>query len=307
MTTTTDYLSSGVTRPLLRYHGGKWKLARWIVSHFPKHRVYVEPFGGAASVLLRKPRSYAEVYNDLDSELVNLFRVARDAGEELCRRIYLTPFARDEFATSYVPSDDPIEQARRTLVRSFMGFGSNAHNKPTGFRANSNRSGTTPARDWLNFPESLRDVVDRLRGVVLENRPALDCIEQHDGLGTLFYLDPPYLAQARDSGTDYRHELSEDDHRALAARIKTLKGMVMVSGYPCALYDDLFADWHVERRHAHADGARVRTECLWISPQTPISLDLFTTFCPECGERLNVGASSGLCGLCLDDIRNGTT
>ena len=84
-------------RPLLRYHGGKWLLAPWIISHFPAHRVYVEPFGGAASVLIRKERSYAEVYNDLDSEVVNLFRVLRAQPDDLVHAIELTPFARDEF------------------------------------------------------------------------------------------------------------------------------------------------------------------------------------------------------------------
>lgn len=134
-------------RPILRYHGGKWLLAEWIISNFPPHRVYVEPFGGAASVLLQKRRTYAEIYNDLDGEVVNLFRVVRDDGLRLRQMLELTPFARDEFKLSYETSDDPIEQARRTVVRSFMGFGSNSHNKLTGFRSNSNRSGTTPAHD----------------------------------------------------------------------------------------------------------------------------------------------------------------
>ena len=136
-------------RPIVRYHGGKWKLAPWIIGHLPPHRVYVEPFGGGASVLLRKPRSYAEVYNDLDGEMVNLFRMARDNGRELLELLRLTPFARDEFAKAYEQASEPIEQARRTVIRAFMGFGSNAHNRPTGFRSNSNRSGTTPARDWM--------------------------------------------------------------------------------------------------------------------------------------------------------------
>src|SRR5690606_6837914 len=97
-------------RPIIRYHGGKWRIAPWIISHFPEHRVYVEPFGGGGSVLLRKPRSYAEVYNDLDGEIVNLFRVARDCGDELIRSVELTPFARDEFMLAYEETEDPIEQ-----------------------------------------------------------------------------------------------------------------------------------------------------------------------------------------------------
>src|SRR5574337_272680 len=94
----------GPKRPLLRYHGGKWKLAPWILRHLPPHRVYVEPFGGGASVLLQKPRSYAEVYNDLDGEVVNLFIMARERGEELAQAIELTPFAREEFELSYRPA-----------------------------------------------------------------------------------------------------------------------------------------------------------------------------------------------------------
>ena len=253
-----------IRRPALRYHGGKWLLAQWIISHFPKHRCYVEPFCGAASVLLQKERSYAEVYNDLDDELVNLFKVIRNDGERLKELLHLTPFSRTDFAESYEASSDIVEQARRTVVRSFLGFGSNSHNQSTGFRANSNRSGTTPARDWRNFPEAMPWMIDRLRGVVIENRDAVTVMQAHDGPETLHYVDPPYVPETRDKGKDYRHELTIEDHRRLATALCELKGSVVLSGYPCALYDELFADWDRVERKALADGARERTEVLWL-------------------------------------------
>ena len=264
-------------RTVLRYHGGKWRLAPWIISHFPAHRVYVEPFGGAASVLLQKPKrqAYAEVYNDLDRQVVNVFRVLRNPSDaaELEGRIRLTPYSRDEFTMSYEPSDDPIEQARRTIARSLMGFGSpstSGHN--TGFRSNSNRTNTTPAHDWANYPNAIRTFVERLQGVVIENRDAIQVIEQHDSTSTLFYADPPYPASTRNRGNPYsakgyRHEMTDDDHRRLAATLHSASGMVVISGYPCDLYDDeLYLTWRRITRSAMADGARERTEVLWISP-----------------------------------------
>lgn len=257
-----------MSRPILRWHGGKWKLAPWIIQRLPKHRVYVEPFGGAASVLLRKPRSYAEVYNDLDGEVVNLFRVARDHGPELLRSLELTPFARDEFVDSYSRADDAVEQARRTVIRSFMGFGSNAHNKATGFRANSNRSGTTPARDWKNYPHALSEIIERLQGVVIENRDAVEVMQAHDGPETVHYVDPPYVIETRDAGQDYRHEMTDADHVALASALRELRGAVILSGYESPMYRDLYAGWRRVSRAALADGARRRVEVLWISPAT---------------------------------------
>jgi DNA adenine methylase len=254
-------------RPILRYHGGKWLLAPWILAHFPEHRVYVEPFGGGASVLLRKARSYGEVYNDLDGEIVNLFAVVRDRGAELVTALEMTPFARDEFRQAYEPSSDPVEQARRTLARSFMGFGSAAASgASTGFRANSNRSGTTPAHDWMNYPENIRAITDRLRGVVIENKDAIEVMLQHDTTETLHYVDPPYMAETRDKGSDYRHEMTTEQHRHMAECLHELAGMVVVSGYACKLYDaDLFSSWLRVERPALADGARPRTEVLWMN------------------------------------------
>jgi DNA adenine methylase len=216
-------------------------------------------------VLLRKERSYSEVYNDLDGEIVNLFRVARDHGEDLIKLLAMTPFAREEFRLSYDVADNPIEQARRTVVRSFMGFGSNSHNRKTGFRSNSDRSGTTPAHDWKNYPIALDKIIDRLRGVVIENRDALDVLKIHDSGKTLHYVDPPYLPETRDPGVDYRYEMSVDDHIKLSVALRSLIGTVIISGYPSELYNNLYHDWIRCDKNALADKARKRIECIWIN------------------------------------------
>ena len=272
-------------RPVLRYHGGKWMLAPWIISHFPKHRCYVEPFGGGGSVLMRKPRTYAEIYNDRWGRVVDVFRVLRDPDQaaELCRRVRLTPFARSEFeeiTEDHLSAEtDVVERVRLTIFRSMAGFGSAATNGAysTGFRANSNRSGTTPAQDWMNYPEYISGFVERLRGVVVENRPAAEVIVQHDGSKTLHYVDPPYLHEARNmnpGNASYAFEMTDDDHAALAHVLHRVRGMVVLSGYPTPLYDeDLYRGWTRITREALADGARKRTEVLWLNEAAKLGLE----------------------------------
>ncbi len=265
---------NGPTRPVLRYHGGKWRLAPWIIGFFPAHRVYVEPFGGAGSVLMRKARSYAEVYNDQWSTVVNVFRVLREptTAARLAEALALTPYAREEFLAAYPDTDDPVENARRTILRSLAGFGSAATNGDyvTGFRANSNRSGTTPAHDWAHYPPHVRTFTERLAGVCIENRSALEVILQHDGPRTLFYVDPPYPHHTRNMARGdaaYAHEMTDEEHRSLAGVLRSVEGMVVLSGYACDLYDvELYADWTRHQRQALADGARDRTEVLWLNP-----------------------------------------
>ncbi len=263
-------------RALLRYHGGKFRLAPWVCRHLPPHRIYVEPFCGAASILLAKPRSYAEVLNDLDDEIVNLFTVLRDpaAAKDLTNALRLTPYARSEFLAAHELTGDPIEDARRLVIRSFMGFGSAACNRKhkTGFRNNTTRTHTTPAVDWRNYPDALPVFVERLRGVVIEHKPAVELIPVFDGPDTLIYVDPPYVLSTRsgirweaESDRMYAHEMSDDDHRALAAVLQGVSGMVVLSGYRCDLYDELFASWRRIDRTAFADGARRRTESLWFN------------------------------------------
>lgn len=264
---------SPVTRPVVRWFGGKWLLAPWIVSHFPAHRVYVEPFGGGGSVLLRKPRAYAEVYNDLDAEIVNLFRVLRDEGQaaRLIELLRLTPFARAEFEASYDAAGEPVEDARRFVVRSFMGHGANAHNPnvSTGFRSYANQNGRHPAKDWMNYPQALASAVERLQGVTVESRDALKVMAAHDAEATLHYVDPPYVWATRarsDRQRSYVHELDDAGHILLLQQLVDLQGMVVLSGYPCDLYDDTLTGWRRIERAALADGARERTEVLWLNP-----------------------------------------
>jgi len=275
-------------RPVLRYHGGKWILAPWIISHFPAHRVYVEPFGGGGSVLMRKPRSYAEVYNDQWDTVVNVFRVLRDPAQatRLAELLRLTPFARAEFEATYDDGDDadPVERARRTIFRSFAGFGSASTNGEyaTGFRANSNRSGTTPAHDWVNYPAHIEQFVERLAGVVIERRDALDVIRQSDGPHTLIYCDPPYPHSTRNmarGNAAYAVEMTDAEHVALAEALHAATGMVVLSGYACDLYDrDLYSGWERREREHRADGARVRTEVLWLNPACSAALADRTLF-----------------------------
>lgn len=255
--------------------------------------------GGGASVLMRKARTYAEVYNDLDHEVVNVFRVLRDEEKalRLRRALELTPFARQEFVEAYRSSAaGDVERARRVIVRSFMGFGSASavddrprgmrtrasthYSPPTGFRPKTARSGTTPAHDWAGYPKQIAAFVDRLRGVVIEERPAVDVISQHDRPDTLHYVDPPYPHETRSAWKRgatrhaYRHEMTEGDHRALASVLRNAVGMVALSGYPCALYDDeLYADWQRHERAHLADGARKRTEVLWLNRSCASALD----------------------------------
>ncbi|EKO3482270.1 DNA adenine methylase [Vibrio fluvialis] len=266
--------------PVLRYHGGKFRLAKWIMSHFPSHRCYVEPFSGAASVLLQKERVHGEVYNDLDSDIFNLFNVLRNEEQahrliELC---HLTPYSRDEFKLAYQKSNDPIERARRTIVRSAMGFGSGAATfHPTGFRCEAKRQHRTSAHVWSSYPDVLKFVCERLQGVNIENRPANDCIRYHDGEETLFYVDPPYMLETRklnSAKSVYQHEMTEADHESLLQCLMSLKGKVVLSGYDSDLYNDYLSSWRKETKSARISagkGTGIRQECLWVSPNCEFS------------------------------------
>ncbi|MCM5556300.1 DNA adenine methylase [Pleomorphomonas sp. JP5] len=259
------------TRPVLRWHGGKWRLAPWIISHFPPHKVYVEPYGGAASVLLQKQPATTEVWNDLDDSVVSLFRVLREQPKELGDLLRLTPFARVEYSTLYEPTDDPLERARRFIARSFMGQSSKGALRKSGFDTRINPDGfASRIRCLRALPEELPLIAQRFGGVIIEQRPALEVLKLYDRRDVLFYVDPPYLS---DREKHYNHEMTCDDHSALLEALCGLAGKVVLSGYPHPAYDRALSDWRRLELAAFTDGARPRTEVLWLNPACCKALD----------------------------------
>jgi len=207
----------------MQYRGGKWRMATWVIRHFPPHRCYTEAFGGAASVLLRKDPVECEVYNDLDERVVNVFRVLRDPvmARRLAGLLALTPYSRAEYERAWDDprSEDLVEDARRTILINQMGFGS-AGLMPgqTAATFQSRCVSENPAKPWATYHSHVELFCGRLQNVVIECRPAIDVLKQQDSPDTLHYVDPPYvmLARCERPRTSYLHEMTDDDHRELA-------------------------------------------------------------------------------------------
>ena len=232
-------------RPPFAYYGGKTTLAERIVDNLPPHEHYVEPFAGSLAVLLAKPRSAMETVNDLDGDLMTFWRVLRERPEDLTRVCALTPHSRAEHQAAYdLEAHDDLERARRVWVLLSQGRGSTL--RRTGWRFYRDPAGST-----LSFPEYMNAYVERmlpaserLAGVSLECRPGLEVIRDY-GVhpNVLLYVDPPYLASARNS-TNYRHEMGlEAQHADLLTALLECKATVVLSGYPSPMYDGLLADW----------------------------------------------------------------
>lgn len=258
-------------RALLRYFGGKWAIAPWVMAHLPPHRLYVEPFGGAASVLLRKPRSAVEVYNDLDEEIVGIFQVLQDPAQcqALIRRLRRTPYSRAVFELAFKASTDPVVRAQRAIVRSYLSFHHESlfNSRKTTFGDALHRTSGSPAASWANYPRGLVAIHRRLQGVVIERRDALQVIRAQDSARTLFFVDPPYLPSTR-SKHGYRCELTTEQHEDLLATLNSVSGLVVLAGYPSDLYDRRLTNWkRVERQHFAAGSRTPRREVLWISPR----------------------------------------
>lgn len=247
-------------------------MADKIVGLMPAHDRYVEPFGGGAAVLLAKPRARLEVYNDLDGEMVTLFRVLREQPDDLAAAVALTPFARSEHEEAYTDADTDLERARRVLIRSHFGRGSSGIHRSTGFRAAGLRARTLPVHGWASLPETIRNAAERMRGVVIERRPAVQVMQAHDDPATAHYVDPPYLPETRDRGSDYRHEMTLKDHIDLLKALRALRGAVILSGYASDLYDEALHNWRRIEIKARADRAAERTEIIWcnFADSTPL-------------------------------------
>lgn len=253
---------------ILHYPGSKWSMAEWIVDHMPPHQTYLEPFFGSGAVFFNKPPSPLETINDLDGDVVNLFRVIRDRPEELARLVYWTPYSRQEYYDAYdMDGADELELARRFLVRCWMARGVKT-NGQTGWRHNNDASHSPNrpvTKQWQDIPKKIMAVAERLKDAQIENQPAIQLIERYRFPDVLIYADPPYLLDTR-SGRMYRHEMTDADHADLLDVLDDHPGPVLLSGYDHPLYNERLKHWHREEKQALAEAGRIRTEVLWINP-----------------------------------------
>ena len=255
------------------WYGGKFSHLKWLLDLLPECHHYCEPFAGSAAVLLNRPASPVETYNDIDGEVTNFFRVLRDEGEELIRAIALTPFSREEFYRALNAEEEmsDLERARRFFVRARQVRTGLAQTASLGRWANckrTSRSGMSGVVSrWLGSVEMLPEIAERLLRVQIENRPALEVIRLYDDKDTLFYCDPPYPHESRGDSKAYLYEMSNGEHEKLARLLHKVRAKVAVSGYRCDVMETLYADW--KRIDAPAKKChsvkKARTEALWVN------------------------------------------
>ena len=250
-------------KSILKYPGAKWRIADWIISHFPPHKVYLEPFFGSGACFFNKVPAYIETINDLDGDIVNLFKVCREHPQELAQLINLTPFARDEFQNCYERSDNPIEQARRTIVRYHQSFGTSNSSKNS-WKNVQQSGGPRCATMWNDLPEIIMEVCNRLKAAQIENMDALTLISRYDKVDTLIYCDPPYLRDIRKKNI-YACEMSDNKHIELLSVLKQSKSKIILSGYDNELYNSELEGWFTDEKETTAQFGLYRTEKLWMN------------------------------------------
>ena len=259
-------------RPPVKWHGGKFYLCHRIIGQFPPHHTYLEPFGGAGSVLLNKEPAPVEVYNDLDHRVTRLFRILRDHGDEFRRRLSLTPYSEKEFVDSIEPAEDDIEQARRDFVRWRLSIGGRADSFSYTLHRVRRRMADVVSGYLSMIDEQLPLIIERLRTVEVLCRRATDVIEAWDSVDTLIYCDPPYLPSTRHEGSRsvYGYEMTHEEHCELAVVLKSCRAKVIISGYPSALYDELFHNWRrvtfdIANHAAGGQSKSRKQEMLWLN------------------------------------------
>ena len=250
---------------ILNYPGAKWGMAKQIVSMMPPHRSYLEPFFGSGAVLFNKPPSAIETVNDIDGDITNFFKVLRERPEELAEAISLTPYSRDVFNDAHENrGTESFDRAYRFAIRSRMGHGFKTYQK-TGFKIDVYaRERSYCVNCWNTMPERIFEAAARLKGVQIENRPALELIRKFNYDNVLIYADPPYLLNTR-GGKQYRHEMDEQEHIELLAALKAHRGPVIISGYPSDMYDRELRGWSTVHKRSYNQNSDARTEVLWFN------------------------------------------
>jgi DNA adenine methylase len=257
---------------ILQYPGKKNSIATWIINRFPndyQSMTYLEPFFGSGCIFFRKDRSAVETINDLDKEISNLFLQIRDNPEELVLLLMNTPWSRDEYNLSFEATDNPIEQARRCIVRFWFTIGANVRVK-NGMRFEILRNTGGLSNFHVSLPGIIAQASERLKHnrnsiVQIENRNVFELIPKYNRENVFMYLDPPYLLETRKNKRIYKHELTNDEHEELLKLICCSKAKIMISGYMNDLYCKYLSGWRLEQTIAKDQANNDKTECIWMN------------------------------------------
>jgi len=244
------------------YPGGKGREHEWIVSRMPQHDTYVEVFGGSGAILYNKPESTNEVFNDINEDIVQFFRVLRERPEDLQEWVRRVPYSRavyEKWSTAYFEGErpsDPVERAGRFYTLRFMQFAGDISAK-NGFKTRAKRS---PARTFDNARARLESVAERFRQVVVEDSDYRDTFRRYDDpdVDVLFYCDPPYVGTEHYYGREFDHEEFIEALRGLES-----DWMVSYAGLPDGLRDIGYTLAR-DRRHRmcrNVSGAREHLVC----------------------------------------------
>lgn len=265
-------------KAVMKYPGSKWSLARWIISFFPEHHSYLEPFFGSGAVLFNKPRSHIETVNDLDGNVVNLFEWIRRDPERLAREIYYTPYARQVYNDVFAREpEDSFERAVNFYIRLNMGHGFRTNGEKVGWKNDvQGRERAYAAQDWCSLPDKVMQAAERLRGVQIECRPAVELIQRFNHPGVLIYADPPYVISARSGKRrQYRCEMDDQEHHDLLDVLGAHKGPVILSGYDNPLYNGRLKYWHREETICYSQVCSRKQEVLWMNFEPVKQMSLF--------------------------------
>ena len=260
---------------VMKYPGSKWSIAKWIIDFFPEHHSYVEPFFGSGAVLFNKSRSNIETVNDLDNNVTNLFEWIRRDPERLAKEIYFIPYARKVYDDAFnMVSEDSFEKAVNFYIRLNMGYGFRRKSKVGWKNDVQGRERAYAAQDWCQLPEKIMFAAERLRGVQIENKSALDVIQRFNNPKTLIYCDPPYVLGTR-QGKQYICEMEDDKQEELLEALVKHSGLIILSGYDSELYNTKLKDWHKEETVCYSQVTSKKKEILWMNFEPQKQLTLF--------------------------------
>lgn len=242
-------------------------MAQWIIHKMPEHKVYLEPFFGSGAILFNKQPSRIETVNDIDGNIVNLFKVIREKPEQLANVIEFTPYSREEYYQSFQHLQSPlsdVERARVFMVRCWMARGGKTSDK-TGWRHNVDPNTVNAIPDWNRLPKRILEATKRLKNVQIENQDALTLIKKYNHDDCLIYADPPYVLETR-TKRHYAHEMTDTQHEELVKELNNHSGYVLLSGYDNDLYNDILKGWSKATIKNQTVTGKNKQEVLWISP-----------------------------------------